>query len=79
MFPVQILQLYATIQQSESVIMTGAPGSGKSTCLGVLARALNRLNYLLFAPDHSKDELNTDRDYLLHTKQKLQVGDSLTL
>ncbi|XP_052798483.1 dynein heavy chain domain-containing protein 1-like isoform X5 [Mya arenaria] len=68
----KILQLYSTIQQSESVIITGAAGSGKSTCLGVLARALNRLNYLLFAPDHSKEELTTDRGMAFHTKQKLQ-------
>lgn len=69
----QIFQLYATIQQKESVICTGPSGSGKSTCLSVLSRALNRLNYLLFAPDHSKDELTTDRDFLYHAKHKLQV------
>ncbi|KAH3716367.1 hypothetical protein DPMN_059088 [Dreissena polymorpha] len=67
------MQLYNTIQQSESVIITGASGSGKSTCVGVLARALNRLNYLLFAPDHSKDELSTDRGVLNQVQHKLKV------
>ncbi|XP_060599368.1 dynein heavy chain domain-containing protein 1-like [Ruditapes philippinarum] len=71
----KILQLYATIQQRESVICTGPAGSGKSTCLSVLSRALNRLNYLLFAPDHSKDELTTDRDFVFHAKNKLQEMD----
>ncbi|KAL3832089.1 hypothetical protein ACJMK2_023767 [Sinanodonta woodiana] len=68
----KVLQLYATIQQKQGVILYGQAGSAKTTCLGVLARALNRLNYLLFAPDHSKDELSTDRDMLFQSKQKLQ-------
>jgi hypothetical protein len=31
------------------------------------------MNYLLFAPDHSKDELATDRDLIFHQKKKLKV------
>ena len=70
----QILQLYASIQQKEPVILAGPSGSGKSTSLCILSRALNRLNALLFAPDHSKDELTAERDFMYHAKQKLQVG-----
>ena len=69
----QILQLYASIQQKEPVILSGPSGSGKSTSLNILARALNRLNALLFAPDHSKDELTTERDFMFYVKNKLQV------
>ena len=55
------------------MILSGPSGSGKSTSLNILARALNRLNALLFAPDHSKDELTTDRDFMFYAKNKLGV------
>ena len=55
------------------MILSGPSGSGKSTSLNVLARALNRLNALLFAPDHSKDELTTERDFMFYAKNKLGV------
>ncbi|MEE6521213.1 hypothetical protein FKM82_019314 [Ascaphus truei] len=37
------LQLYQAIQQSPGVLLTGPPGSGKTTCWKILAQALNRL------------------------------------
>ncbi|KAJ8313859.1 hypothetical protein KUTeg_008420 [Tegillarca granosa] len=67
----KILQLNAAIEMKRGVIMCGQSGSGKTTCCQTLARALNRLNYLLFAPDHSKDELTTDKDVFYHSKKKV--------
>ena len=42
--PLQILQLYTSLQTSRSVILLGCPGSGKSTIYSTLASALNTLN-----------------------------------
>lgn len=58
----------------KGIILSGPTGSGKSTAWLTLSRAINRLNYLLFAPDHSKDELSTDRDLIFHQKKKLKVS-----
>ncbi|XP_041366047.1 dynein-1-beta heavy chain, flagellar inner arm I1 complex-like isoform X2 [Gigantopelta aegis] len=70
----KILQLYSALQTKQSAMLTGAAGSGKSTVLLLLARAINYLNYKLFAPDHSKDDLIfTDRGLLFQMKsQKLK-------
>uniref|UniRef100_A0A8C5MR28 Dynein heavy chain domain-containing protein 1 n=1 Tax=Leptobrachium leishanense TaxID=445787 RepID=A0A8C5MR28_9ANUR len=38
------LQLYQALQQSSCVLLTGGPGSGKSTCWRVLSLALNHLS-----------------------------------
>nr|KAG5709415.1 hypothetical protein BaRGS_029264 [Batillaria attramentaria] len=48
-------------------------GSGKSTCCHILSRAINLLNYKLFAPDHSNDELTTDRNVVFQSQQKLKL------
>ncbi|XP_069111192.1 dynein heavy chain domain-containing protein 1-like isoform X2 [Argopecten irradians] len=69
----KILQLNTALQMKKSVILCGPAGSGKTTCCTTLGRAYNRLNYLLFAPDHSKDELNTD--FVIQGKQKKKLKD----
>ena len=68
-----MLQMNSAIEMRKGIILTGMSGSGKSTCCQTLSRAINRMNYLLFAPDHSKDELATDRDLIFHQKKKLKV------
>ncbi|XP_048242736.1 dynein heavy chain domain-containing protein 1-like [Haliotis rufescens] len=74
----KILQLHTALELKQPVILTGQAGSGKSTCSTMLARAINFLNYKLFAPDHSKDELTTDRDLVFQYKtQKLQDGEEV--
>ena len=72
-FVVQVMQLNAALQLKKAVILIGPAGCGKTTCSQTLARATNRLNYLLFAPDHSKDELTTNRDLIYYAKNKLKV------
>ena len=67
------MQLNAALQLKKAVILIGPAGCGKTTCSQTLARATNRLNYLLFAPDHSKDELTTNRDLIYYAKNKLKV------
>ncbi|KAK6166840.1 hypothetical protein SNE40_023452 [Patella caerulea] len=69
------LQLHSALELKSPVIITGDAGSGKSTVCRVLSQAINMLNYKLFAPDHSKDELTTDRDTVFAMKQKLQKDD----
>ena len=70
----QILQLNTALESKCPVILVGQPGSGKTKVFHTLARAVNMLNYKLYAPDHSKDELSTDRDVLFQSKQKLKVS-----
>ena len=72
-FVVQVIQLNAALQLKKAVILIGPAGCGKTTCSQTLARATNRLNYLLFAPDHSMDELTTNRDLIYYAKNKLKV------
>lgn len=67
------MQLNAALQLKRAVILIGPAGCGKTTCSRTLARATNRLNFLLFAPDHSKDELTTNRDLIYYAKNKLKV------
>lgn len=69
----QVMQLNAALQLKKAVILIGPAGCGKTTCSRTLARATNRLNFLLFAPDHSKDELTTNRDLIYYAKNKLKV------
>ncbi|XP_078321876.1 dynein heavy chain domain-containing protein 1-like isoform X5 [Crassostrea virginica] len=68
----KVMQLNAALQLKKAVILIGPAGCGKTTCSQTLARATNRLNYLLFAPDHSKDELTTNRDLIYYAKNKLK-------
>lgn len=68
-----MLHMNSAIEMRKGIILSGPSGSGKSTATQTLSRAINRLNYLLFAPDHSKDELATDRDLIFHQKKKLKV------
>ena len=70
----QVLQLNAGLEAHSPVVLVGPAGSGKSTCCQVLSRAINLLNYKLFAPDHSNDELTTDRNVVFQSTQKLKVG-----
>lgn len=72
----QVMQLNAALQLKKAVILIGPAGCGKTTCSRTLARATNRLNFLLFAPDHSKDELTTNRDLIYYAKNKLKVKPS---
>uniref|UniRef100_A0A8W8M9M4 AAA+ ATPase domain-containing protein n=1 Tax=Magallana gigas TaxID=29159 RepID=A0A8W8M9M4_MAGGI len=68
----KVMQLNAALQLKKAVILIGPAGCGKTTCSRTLARATNRLNFLLFAPDHSKDELTTNRDLIYYAKNKLK-------
>ncbi|XP_052095798.1 dynein heavy chain domain-containing protein 1-like isoform X11 [Mytilus californianus] len=68
----RMLHMNSAIEMRKGIILSGPSGSGKSTATQTLSRAINRLNYLLFAPDHSKDELATDRDLIFHQKKKLK-------
>ncbi|GFR96319.1 dynein heavy chain domain-containing protein 1-like [Elysia marginata] len=69
----KILQLNTALESKCPVILVGQPGSGKTKVFHTLARAINMLNYKLYAPDHSKDELSTERDVLFQSKQKLKL------
>ncbi|XP_076466624.1 dynein heavy chain domain-containing protein 1-like isoform X2 [Babylonia areolata] len=69
----KVLQLNAGLAVHSPVVMVGPAGSGKSTCCHVLARAINLRNYKLFAPDHSNDELTTDRNVVFQSGQKLKI------
>ncbi|XP_035825634.1 dynein heavy chain domain-containing protein 1 [Aplysia californica] len=71
----KILQLHKAVDTKTPVILTGQTGSGKTKAYHTLARAINLLNYKQYAPDHSKDELSTERDVLFQTKQKLKELD----
>ncbi|XP_062587861.1 dynein heavy chain domain-containing protein 1-like, partial [Saccostrea cucullata] len=68
----KVMQLNSALQLKKAVILIGPAGCGKTTCSQTLARATNRLNFLLFAPDHSKDELTTNRDLIYYAKNKLK-------
>ncbi|KAL8594105.1 hypothetical protein ACOMHN_000817 [Nucella lapillus] len=66
------LQLNAGLEVRSPVVLVGPAGSGKTTCCHVLSRAINLRNYKLFAPDHSNDELTTDRNVVFQSTQKLK-------
>ncbi|XP_070211333.1 dynein heavy chain domain-containing protein 1-like isoform X3 [Littorina saxatilis] len=69
----KVLQLNAGLEVHSPVVLVGPAGSGKSTCCHVLSRAINLLNYKLFAPDHSSDDLTTDRNVVFQSTQKLKL------
>ena len=63
------MQLNAALQMKNMIILAGPAGSGKTTACTTLSRVINRLNYLQFAPDHSKDELVPEKDHSKYNKK----------
>ncbi|CAL1542047.1 unnamed protein product, partial [Lymnaea stagnalis] len=56
MFCNKILELYTSLETSNTVILSGQPGSGKTKAHHTLARALNMLNYKMYSTTQTKDE-----------------------
>ncbi|XP_025095393.1 dynein heavy chain domain-containing protein 1-like isoform X2 [Pomacea canaliculata] len=69
----KVLELNEGLESHSPVTLVGPAGSGKTTCFRILSRAINLLNYKLFAPDHCSDELTMDHNIVMQSTPRLKI------